>query len=180
MPSDFKDSGVTDSFAPDEPSGRSRAKEEIARGPSGSDLLPGQFGDNKRITEGEYRFFGAMLLRALRDYELALDYLQGYSRKGKAEGAFRLYDEVHGWFTERDEGSEGVTFELVCEVLDLNVSAVRTELAKWRNKRIAEGLRVKLQKRFVMSAHVLGVNTKVSSAPSSAPSEYHTRKKFSL
>lgn len=104
-------------------------------------LAAGQAGDVG--ASGERRLMVALLADALGDFR---KYVAPRTRREA-----RLLADSAGWLFGEMKGA-AVTFEYVCEVLGLNVSAFRSELRRWRDRQhsracTCEPLRLRTPKR---------------------------------
>jgi len=88
-------------------------------------ILPEQFFRPSAVLPPEKRLMLAVLEGALLDLQK--------SAGARTPSARRLADEVDAWFAADDEGWP-CSFLNVCRALGLDVSAVRTRVARWRTE----------------------------------------------
>lgn len=97
--------------------------------------------------ESYSRFYSAMLMRATEDYEVMLDYLQGFTRDPDAERLFRTVEDLEGWFFNEtgynNSHTTGLSLAFLCDGLNISIKSVRLELSRWRRHRIVSGKRLK-------------------------------------
>jgi hypothetical protein len=76
------------------------------------------------LQQAERELLVAILEDAIRSY-------QKYAFSGTRRGR-RLFREVHAWFTEPACADVPVSYDYVCEMLDIDADAVRRRLEHWR------------------------------------------------
>jgi hypothetical protein len=94
-------------------------------------ILPEQFFRPSAALPPEKRLMLAVLEGALLDLQRSVG--------ARTPRARRLADEVDAWFAADDE-SWLCSFLNVCQALGLDVSAVRTRVARWRRMAPAKGV----------------------------------------
>jgi len=99
-------------------------------------ILPEQFFRPSAAPPAEKRLMLAVLEEALLDLQR--------SAGARTSRARRLADEVEGWFAADDEGWP-CSFLNVCQALGLDVSGVRTRVARWRRMAPANGVSLPLE-----------------------------------
>ena len=95
--------------------------------------------------EALVRFFDAMLWRAVEDYELALDYLQGFSRDYRIARLYQRVDELESWFFDDNgyvEYDKGLSLNFICDGLNIVANSVRLQVTRWRHERIQTGRQI--------------------------------------
>jgi hypothetical protein len=99
-------------------------------------ILPEQFFRPSAALPPEKRLMLAVLEGALLDLQR--------SAVARTPRARRLADEVDAWFAADDEGWP-CSFLNVCQALGLDVSAVRTRVARWQRTALAKVVSLPLE-----------------------------------
>lgn len=81
-------------------------------------------GTEGRLQQAERELLIAILEDAIRTY-------QKYAFSGTRRGR-RLFREVHAWFTEPASADVPVSYDYLCDVLDLEPETIRARLEHWR------------------------------------------------
>lgn len=108
----------------------------------------------KGFSEPEKRLMLAILKDAITSFQ---EYLCARDRRGKS-----LFREAEEWILDEDRDSV-FSFDNVCEALGFEPGYIRKELLRWKEKKLAVGLKSKIhplrlrgkgRKRHVHNGHV--------------------------
>jgi hypothetical protein len=102
---------------------------ELGEGELSVTQLPVAHGARSAIPQAERELLVAILEDAIRSY-------QKYAFSGTRRGQ-RLFREVHAWFTEPPTADVAVSFDYVCEMLDMAADPIRQALERWRGHAFA-------------------------------------------
>ena len=109
-------------------------------------ILPEQFFRPSAALPPEKRLMLAVLKAALLDLQR--------SAGARTTRARRRADEIDTWFAADDEGWP-CSFLRICDALDLDASAVRTRVARWRTEARANVVTLRIERT---NAHRPAVN----------------------